>query len=137
MMKYIKGLIISAIVLSSFIFAIPVFAEEQICLPTETGSRIVVDLEKGQICQEKVTLLEQANQELEKQVGLLEQVNKLQKEQLQVLKDTNEQYRILLKDQGTMYKDAIEASKPSFFKDLKNTLGAMGLGALFMAIVLL
>jgi hypothetical protein len=122
------------IVLSSFLVT-PAFAEDM-CLPSDTVGQMTVDLEKYQLLKDRYSLLTDANIELEKQVILLEKINGLQKEQLQVVTEANIQYKQLILDQGTLYKEMLKASKPSFGERLMNTLGAFGLGALFALIVL-
>ena len=100
------------------------------CFTEEDTKKIVVELENSADYQEQVSLLKDANSELEKQIVSLKEINKLQQEQLEISKQTIESYKNLLNAQKEAYEKEIENSKPSIWGRIFAGAGGLGIGIL-------
>lgn len=111
------------LLVSSLIFCSYSYAEENICFTEDTAKRMIVHIEKVSNLEEQIRLYQEGNRELEYQVKLLKEVNGLRKEQVDQLQD-------LVKLQKDSYESIIKENKPSFIRNLFNTVGAIGIGVL-------
>lgn len=118
-----KRKIIVIIFFTCLVFCSYSYAEESICFDESTASRMIVHIEKVSNLEEQIELYKEGNKELEYQVRLLKEVNGLRKEQVDQLQN-------LVKLQKDSYEAIIKESKPSFIRNLFNTIGAMGIGVL-------
>jgi len=66
----------------------------------------------------------------DKQIELLKMKNDLYKEAIVLNEQTIKQYQELLKYQKESYNEIIKANKPSFFREIFNTFGFIGIGIL-------
>ncbi len=101
-----------------------------VCFTEEDTKKIVVELENSADYQEQVSLLKDANSELEKQIVSLKEINKLQQEQLEISKRTIESYKELIKTQREAYETEIKNTKPSIWKQIITGISGLGIGVL-------
>lgn len=101
-----------------------------VCFTEEDTKKIVVELENSADYQEQVSLLKDANSELEKQIVSLKEINKLQQEQLEISKRTIESYKELIKTQREAYETEIKNTKPSIWKQIITGISGLGIGIL-------
>ena len=123
--------VIFYLVMILFFFLMPSIGHcEDICLSENSAKQVVVDVEKGKVCEDQVAVLQEENAELEKQIQLLRDVNDLQKERIKIADETIVKYQGLLKVQEETYDALLKAQKPGFFESLGKALGFVGIGAL-------
>jgi len=101
-----------------------VLPAENVTVSDESGKQIVVDLERGKICGEKLAVCNEIRTELEGQKETLMSIIDTQDKQIGL----NE---ALINDQ----KEVIEKSKPSIFDGILKVLGGIGIGALLVLIL--
>lgn len=108
-------------------------ANDDLVIPISDAKKMVVNLEKSNIYEKQVILLEKANVQLTEQNVILLEQNKLLKEQLQL---KQEQIDLTVKEldkQKQIYEDKIkvyEKEKPSIFDKALLIGGGIGLGIL-------
>lgn len=96
---------------------------ENVTVTEESGKQIVVDLEKGKVCDEKLEACEQINIELETQKSDLQVISQKKDEQIKA-------DEAIIEDQ----KKVIEDNKPSIWDDVLKVLGGMGIASLLFLI---
>lgn len=108
---------------------------EDVTLTTPIGDakRIVVNLEKSNLYQKQIILLEKANSQLMKQNQMLGEQIILLNEQIVVQKEQLDLTKKQLDTQKELYEDklkACEKDKPGFFDKAMIGVGGAGIGAL-------
>jgi hypothetical protein len=101
-----------------------VLPTEEICLSEESGKQIVVDLEKGKVCEEKLAVCNEITEELAGQKDTLVDIVALKDDQIKA-------DEAIIEDQ----KQAIEENKPSVMDGVIKVLGGIGIGALLVLIL--
>jgi len=141
-MKHFKHVLYSVVIIVSLLFvgsqiavaSVQPITPDKICMTSDTGAQLVVELEKGRIYKQNLDILEKENIELYKQNSLLKEQLKLTNDKLDVandlLKKTEDLNKIKTENLEAQLK---EASKPRW-----GAMGAsFGLGAAVMGIIIL
>lgn len=110
---------------------------QNICFDEATASRMVVELEKIPNLQQQLIIQEQITMELTVQRDTLIETVKLQKEQVVLCNDALKAHEQLAKVSDENCKKQIEAAKPSFWHRLGTHMGALGVGAIIAAVLVL
>jgi len=97
---------------------------ENVTVTEESGKQIVVDLEKGKVCEEKLAACNEITAELEGQKETLTDIVALKDDQIRA-------DEAIITDQ----KEVIEKSKPSILDSALKVLGGIGIGALLVFIL--
>lgn len=101
--------------------------------PISDAKKIVVNLEKSNLYQKQIILLEKANSQLMKQNQMLGEQIILLNEQIVVQKEQLDLTKKQLDTQKELYEDklkACEKDKPSFLDKAMIGIGGAGIGAL-------
>lgn len=116
---------------------------EEICFDEGTAGKIVVDLERAKIAEQQLVVAAEGSEELKQQLTILKGTIQLLQDQIEVYKQIDEVSKnmIEMKNQISVAKDQIwkqqvDAAKPSFFDNAKIFLGGIGVGALVILLVL-
>lgn len=126
-MKFVKGLLILAILL---ILKTGAIAEDGICFADGTSGQIVVELEKGRIMVEAYQMLEDSNVELQNQLRIHEDLLAAEQEKARVYEETIRTYDKAITSQRQACEQAIREARPSFFRQVINNFGFIGIGVL-------
>jgi len=97
---------------------------DNVTVSEESGKQIVVDLEKGKVCEEKLNACNEITAELEGQKETLTDIVALKDDQIRA-------DEAIITDQ----KEAIKESKPSIWDSVIKVLGGIGIGALLVLIL--
>ena len=123
-----------SLMLVLLVLATPLWAGE-VCFTEADASKIVVELERGRICEKQVENYEKATQELAEQVGLLqEQVKTMNTKFDEALKQLEVERKIADEKDKVRVEEIKKAGKPQWTM----LFGGFGAGALLIgALVLL
>jgi hypothetical protein len=116
------------------VLATPLWAGE-VCFTETDAAKIVVELERGRICEKQVANYEKATQELAEQIGLLqEQVKTISDKFDETLKQLEVERKIADEKDKARIEEIKQAGKPQWTM----LFGGFGAGALLIgALVLL
>ena len=123
-----------SLILGLLLLATPLLAND-VCFTEADASRMVVELEKGRICEQQVVHYEKATQELTEQIGLLqEQVSMMSKKFDETLKQLEVERKLAEEKDKARIEEIKQAGKPQWTM----LFGGFGAGALLVgALVLL
>ncbi len=105
-------------------------AEDLVCFPSKEAHEMLVPLEQAPIHRARLAEMERETAAREKENDLLRQNNALLKEQIG-------QYKELLQLQKETYEGIVKASKPNIFQQIMDKVGAVGIGVLLGAALVL
>lgn len=128
-----------AIIVGIFVLVLlpsPLLYAEDVCVSEESAERIVVELEKGKINEEQLTVLKTYNLELEKQVSLMKDVARLKDKQIKKNEEMIDQQKQLTEYQTQACEEKVNNAKPSFFESLIKVIGGVGIGIIAGAFLL-
>lgn len=131
--KLKKGLGLLVIIFVSLLLPITSFAQDSINVSLPDAKKMVVNLEKSDLYEKQILLLEKANTQLTEQNIILQDQTKILKEQIQLKQDQIDLTIKAMEDQKQVYEDKIkiyEKEKPSLFDKALLIGGGLGLGLL-------
>lgn len=128
------------IILSSFLLPITSFAQDEIIIPLPDAKKMVVNLEKSDLYEKQVLLLEKANEQLTEQNVLLQDQTKILKEQIQLKQEQIDLTVKEMNNQKQMYEDKIkiyEKEKGNIWTKVGLLLGGVGVGIIAGVVLVL
>jgi hypothetical protein len=131
--KLKKGLGLWVIILINILLPIISFAQDEIIVPLPDAKKMVVNLEKSNLYEKQVLLLEKANVQLTEQNIILQEQTKILKEQIQLKQEQIDLTVKEIENQKQIYEEKIEIyekEKPSLFDKALLIGGGLGLGLL-------
>jgi peptidoglycan hydrolase CwlO-like protein len=122
-----------SLILVLLLSATPLLAGE-VCFAEADASKMVVELERGRICEQQVVHYEKATQELTEQINLLqEQVNMMSKKFDETLKQLEVERKLAEEKDKARIEEIKQAGKPQWTMLFGGfSAGAVLIGALFL-----
>lgn len=100
----------------------------EVCLSQESAKQVVVDLEKGKVCEEKLLAAVYLNKELDNQIVTLADIVKLKEDQIRTDTEMIDSQKELVVEQEKVCEEKVKAAKPSIFDGIIKVLGGIGIG---------
>jgi len=129
-MKLLLNSLIILILFSTNIYAQELKVIPQACFTEKSTIKLETNLKECEFDSAECGKCYEDKDLADKKIELLEQKVELYKEALKINEQTVKQYQELVKFQKESYNEIIKANKPSFFGQLFNTIGFIGLGVL-------
>jgi uncharacterized protein YlxW (UPF0749 family) len=91
---------------------------QNLCFDDEASSRMIVTIERANICEQQLTATSESNAELQRQVDLKEETIRLQAEQITLYKSMDEMKATISAAKDTVCKEQIKAASPTFWQNM-------------------